>query len=153
MTPTFPIISIYLERGLEILNTQDPLDQITLNGLVKFDSNDCLYYDQLGIEWKSEIVSSNQKITFLSKLLAKSLYNPLVAIKRSWIQNGNCTLQDLVKKINYCIDNDDDVLTQFVDADNLKSKVDMCEDFDSLVKTLTDLIFKPNLQLIDESFG
>lgn len=153
MTPTFPIISIYRERGLEILNTHDPLDQITLNGIVKFDINDCLYYDQLGIVWTSEIVSSNKKITSLSKFLAKSLYNPLVVIKRSWIQNGNYNLQDLVKKINYCIDNDDDVLTQFVDADDLKSKVNMCRDFDSLVKTLTDLIFKPDLQMIRDSFG
>lgn len=148
MTPPLPIVAIYIEKGVDILTGEYPLDRVTLYGYIKHKVDDTTYYDKDGFKWRSDIYA--QKPSFLKKLLAKTFYNPLIKVERTWIKIGPYALPELIEKVNRCIDLDDDVLTQFIDASELKTKVSQSETFNGLVKILFDYAFKPDPEEVGE---
>jgi hypothetical protein len=150
MTPPFPIVTIYRENAIDILNGDYPLDQTTLYGYFKHESDKSVYYDKDGFKWTSSIYSQKYKPTLLTKLLANTLYNPTIKVERTWAKIGHYELSELIEKVNHCIDSDDDVLTQFIEGSELKAKVSNSQTFDDIVRTLIDYVFKPNSKVIGE---
>jgi hypothetical protein len=150
MTPPLPIVTIYREKGIDILNGEYPLDQTTLYGYIRHNSDKAIYYDKDGFKWTSEIYSQKFQPSFLTKLLARTFYNPIIKVERTWTKIGRYTLPELIEKVNHCIDLDDDLLTQFIGASELKLKVKQSKSFEELVKLLFDYVFKPNHGVIGE---
>ena len=150
MTPTLPIVTIYREKGIDILGDEYPLDQTTLYGYIKHESDESIYYDKGGFKWTSTINSQKYKPSLLTKLLANTFYNPTIKVERTWSKIGRYELSELIEKINRCIDLDDDVLTQFIEASKLKAKVSKSDSFERLVELLFDYVFKPNPKVIGE---
>jgi hypothetical protein len=151
MTPSFPIVTIYHENSIDILNGEYPLNQTTLYGYIKYKSDKYIYYDKDGFKWESSINSQKYKPTLLIKLLANTFYNPTIKVERNWTKVGGYELSELIEKGNQCIDLDHDVLTQFIDASDLKAKVSNSQTFEDVVTTLFDYVFKPNPTLIRET--
>jgi hypothetical protein len=143
MTPKLPVIYIYRESSLDIITGEYPLDEMTLYGLFKKKSDKAIYYDQEGVKWECIISSSKYKPTILNKILANTI-NPTIKVEHLWTQIGRYTLPELKDNVKYCIDEDDDMLTQFLDANELKSRIDRCDNFNSILDTLLQFVFKPN---------
>jgi hypothetical protein len=123
MTPPFPIVTIYRENAIDILNGDYPLDHTTLCSFVKHNPDSSVYYDKNGFKWTSSIYSQKYKPTLLTKLLANTFYNPTIEVQRSWVKIGRYELSELIEKVNHCIDLNDDLLTQFIEGSALKAKV------------------------------
>jgi hypothetical protein len=132
------------------LNGDYPLDQTTLYGYIKHDTDKSVYYDKDGFKWASSIYSQKYKPALLTKLLANPFYNPTIKVERTWVKIGQYELSELVEKVNHCIDLDDVVLTQFIEGSELKAKVSNSQTFDHIVRALFDYVFKPNPTAIGE---
>lgn len=150
MAPPFPIVTIYRENAIDILNGEHALNQTTLYGYIKHESDKNIYYDKDGMQWTSSIYSQKYKPTLLTKLLASTFYNPTIKVERTWAQIGRYELPELIKQVIHCMDLDDDVLTQFIGASELKLKVSQSNSFEELVRLLFDYVFKPNQEVIGE---
>jgi len=71
MTPSYPIISIYRERGLTIFETKTSLEQITINGILNFKSNHCYYYDGEVLYGLRKLIPQIKKYRFFLNYLQK----------------------------------------------------------------------------------
>jgi hypothetical protein len=72
----------------------------------------------------------------LSKLLANTVYNPRLKVRYEYEVKGRYHLPELVGALTHAIDQDDDILTQFHDADELKRRLDAATSFDDVVAVL-----------------
>jgi hypothetical protein len=151
MTPPLPLIAI-TANSLELVDKDYPLNQATALGLIKEAINSTKYFDKDGKIWNSQISSRNFKSTLLTRLLANTFYNPRVKVDRTWIQTGDYALERLKDHIRFCIDQDDDIITQFVEADNLKGKLDECGSFQDIIDMLYKYVYSPDEEKIYEEF-
>ena len=61
-------------------------------------------------------------------------------------------MERLKDHIRFCIDQDDDIITQFVEADNLKGKLDECGSFQDIIDMLYKYVYSPDEEKIYEEF-
>jgi hypothetical protein len=118
MQPKYPLISIY-NKGIDLIPDSSSLTKATVLGILNgkyvsfaFDSNDC--------QWEYQLISNKVKDNFLTRLLANTFYNPIVDVKPIWTLKGNYDIDKLKSLINDCVDQDDYILTQFVESETVK---------------------------------
>jgi hypothetical protein len=151
MPPQLPLIAISADF-LELVDKDYPLNQATAYGLIKGANNVTQYFDKEGNVWRSEIIPKNFRSTFLTRLLAKTFYNPKLDVDRIWTRTRDYNLKELKECICFCIDKDDDILTQFVEADTLKARLRGCNNFKEIVEVLSKYVYNPDEEKIYEEF-
>ena len=72
----------------------------------------------------------------LSKLLANTFYNPRLVVQYQYAPRGRYDVRDLREALGNASDKDDDILTQFRDADELKERLARAQAFDDIVAVL-----------------
>jgi len=72
----------------------------------------------------------------LSKLLAATIYNPRLTVRYEYRSLGRYELAELKRALLTAIDRDDDVLTQFHEAEDLKRRVEAAASFDDVAEVL-----------------
>jgi hypothetical protein len=143
--PTYPIIlTDNSTTYLDLIDNGDSLTKATALGLIKGVHKNFQAYDRDGQLWKVNKVDSNYKINGLTKFLAYTVYNPQVDVTIGWTRISHYILDDLKKDLNKRVDRDDDIITQFEEEDIIKTKIESCESFDSIVKILDKYVFKVN---------
>jgi len=85
-----------------------------------------------------EITSAvpGRALTSLSRILAKTIYNPKFSVRYEYRARGDYRLSELQHALVEAIDRDDDVLTQFHDAEELKRRLSQAQSFDDVVGVL-----------------
>ena len=151
MAPPFPLIVI-TGKHLDIVKEEHLLKQASLLWLSKGTVSETLYFDGFSKLWKSRIKPETFKPTLLKRLLAETFYNPVLQIDRVWTQADTYTIDKLKELIIQCINEDDDILTQFIEADNLKARIQDCQDFFDIIGVLTRYVFDPDEERIYEEF-
>lgn len=101
-------------------------------------------FDTDGNKWTYQLVSDEFKNTLLNRILANTFDNRLHDAKVIWTLVGSYSLSELQERIIYCIENDDDVLTQFEDAQVIIGEIDKAPTFDSIMQILDKYIFDVN---------
>jgi hypothetical protein len=96
-----------------------------------FDKN--LVYDSSGRKWKSRGIESPYKRTWWRRLLAE-VYNPIITVTVLWGDAKAYALDELKLAYRKAVDQDDDILTQFVEAEELKSRISQTKTFDQLIE-------------------
>jgi hypothetical protein len=147
MTPKLPLITFYRISAIDLITGEYPLDQTTLYGLFKEKSDKARYFDSTGTVWQCD-VSSKYKQNFLNRLIANTI-NPTIKIERVWTKTGSYSLHELKSRISDCIDKDNDILTQYIEADGLKSRINNCSSFECIVGTLMRFVFNPDTTLVE----
>jgi len=71
-----------------------------------------------------------------SRLLAATIYNPQLTVRYEYQSIGPYELADLKQALVRAIDKDDDILTQFHNAQDLKQRVTDARTFDDVVDVL-----------------
>jgi hypothetical protein len=66
-------------------------------------------------------------------LLANTVYNPRITVTILWREPKAYELQELKRAYSRAVDEDDDVLTQFVDAEQLQKKIGAARSFEELI--------------------
>ena len=70
------------------------------------------------------------------KFLALTIYNPSVLVRYDYRSVGPYEVDDLKQALADAIDQDDDILTQFHEADELKELLGNAKTFDGVLKVL-----------------
>ena len=97
---------------------------------------DVRIYHRNGYVYEVEAAKPETELPALSKVLAATLYNPTYNIAYEYRSTGFYQLDDLKKAVDQAIDADDDVLTQFHEAEELHEMVAKANSFDDVVEVL-----------------
>lgn len=135
--PELPLISIYKNAGIEIINkeTIKYFDRTSAYSLIQDSSDAEMYSSEMEI-WNLEQKTDKFKNTKWNRFLAKTIYNPSFDVTLFWKKIRPYELSELKAKIKNCIGKDNDILTQFVEANFLMHKVECSADFNKLVNNL-----------------
>lgn len=142
---TFPLICITKDKGLDFVPSESYFSKVATSALVeKRVFQDTFLFDKEGKVWSYRQVSDKFKNSFLTKFLAKTFYNPLLGAKVIWTNVGTYLIKELQDKLKSCIDKDDDIITQFDEADVIKSSLDQVTTFADILKVLDKNVFAVN---------
>ncbi len=142
MTPEFPLISVYKKRGLNIYIDDNLFRTVNTYTYISQNPDDSELYDPYGNRWTFRFINENIKNDFKTRLLANTFYNPMVSVNLDWKQTGTYDLNELKNAIFLCVDKDDDVITQFEEADEIKNEIRKCMSFEEILSTLDKMVFK-----------
>src|SRR5262249_39854882 len=106
----------------------------TLLGAISGFFEKSTVYDAQGRKWQGKGVESRYKRTWWTVLLSNTFYNPWIKVTVTWREPKPFSLDELKSAYSQAVDNDDDILTQFVDADELKRRISEARAFDELVQ-------------------
>ena len=81
---------------------------------------------------------------FLTRLLAYTIYNPTVAVIPKWKLISEFELNEIKLELIKCVDDDDDILTQFIDSDQIKNHINTAESFEIIYNILLKYVFEYN---------
>lgn len=135
MMPTFPIIEI---NDLGCLIGTEKLDDMTrcsLVGICQRRYERASYYDSKGILWSVRVSKAPYPVNIWTKIMGQ-IYNPRFSVELQWVTERPYEFRELQEAICKCVDMDDDILTQFIEADKLKKLVLETSDFHHLFNRL-----------------
>lgn len=115
-------------------------------GFIKGTGSVTLAFDPTGTVWSRSIESPQGGFSVIARVLAHTIYNPSCRLAINWTQVRSYDFDELRQHYLDAIADDDDVLTQFVERDELRSRVCKCATFADLVATW-------EWQETDSSFG
>ena len=141
MKPNFPIIVFY-EEVLDLIPAEQKLFNATKLAVLKSSLN--VVYDSEFNIWKYELKSERVKNNLFIKFLPNTLYNPIIPVTPIWTLIESSNIESLKNKINVAIDKDDDILTQFVEADELKKQISDTNSFKGIYQLLLNKVFEYN---------
>ncbi|WP_117880490.1 hypothetical protein [Aureibaculum luteum] len=141
--PEFPLISVYKKSGIDILQSESTWQKATVLAVLNGNKNS-IAFDKNGQKWNYGFKSDKVNDTFITRFLAKTVYNPIVDIKIDYNLLEKYTQQELKEEIYQCVDSDDDILTQFVESDFLKKQISESNSFESILEKLDKYIFNVN---------
>jgi len=134
---------IYNNEVLNLVPMKGHLSKATALGFIR-QTEQKVAFDGNGKKWTYRLTSVKFRDSFVTRLLAHTFYNPVIDVEPEWTMQGNYGLQELQAVINQCVDKDDDIITQFVDADTIKAAVLKANSFDDLYDTLNKYVFEVN---------
>jgi hypothetical protein len=127
-------------QAVDIIPSKSYLTRSTVLGVLR-GMDGIVTYDAQGQKWKCELVSEKVKNTFVIRLLANTFYNPEVDVRYKWHKIGQYQLPEVRGSLSVCIDEDDDLLTQFVEGEYLKEAINNCGTFEDVYQTLNKYVF------------
>lgn len=142
MIPEFPLISVYKKRGLNVFINDNLFHKVSTYTFISQNPDENELYDRYGNRWTFRFINDNIKNNFKTRLLANTFYNPMVSVDLDWKQTGTCDLNEIKKEIFLCIDKDDDMITQFEEAEYIKNEIKKCMLFEEILSVLDKLVFK-----------
>jgi len=104
----------------------------TLLGTLRGFFDKSTIYDADGRAWKAKGIESRFKRSWWTLLLANTVYNPRVTVTVLWREPKAYALDDLKFAYLKAVDRDDDILTQFVEAEELTLKISRAQSFAEL---------------------
>jgi hypothetical protein len=115
-------------------NDYFPARTAKLLGIINGFHETKIVFDAVGKKWRASGVRSRWKKSWWLTLLANTVFNPRVDIEVLWRDPEPYTLEDLKLIYTKAVDRDDDILTQFIEADVLKRKIAEAQSFENLVE-------------------
>jgi hypothetical protein len=104
-----------------------------LSLVTEYDSK-CTIYDSVGMAWGFHFVGRKEKCSLLDRLLV-GFYNPSREFPVSYSQLRSYQFAELQRAYLDGVAHDDDILTQFVDADELTKRIEQASNFTELLQT------------------
>ena len=108
---------------------------VTRLALLQNADSGCLAYDAAGHVWSFRYERRPGGFSVLERLLAHTFYNPVSRVSITWEQLRPYSFDELRQHYLDAIAADDDILTQFVETEELSARVRACSSFDQLVAT------------------
>jgi len=138
MKPIFPVILVGDKFYADIITKEEELSKTVASALIDLSSYaGDIFYDSNFETWTHVQTSDKFKHNFLTIYLAKKMiYNPVIDVKIAWTKKGTYELDELKKLLQKCIDEDDEFITQFEGANDLKEKIKQSSTFQQLIEAL-----------------
>ncbi len=132
---TFPALIVAEDGWVDYLDSAARLSAWTTTAIKKYNKCRVFLYDQTDRAWLVEsIVPRDRRSPFVR--LVHAVYNPKLAVRmrvRPIIESRIGTFQ---RALLLAIDKDDDVLTQYTEAPQLKAAIQEATSFKALVQVL-----------------
>jgi hypothetical protein len=77
-------------------------------------------------------------------ILSKTFYNPSINMIPVFTQKSKYEIDALKQNLKKCVDADDDVITQFAEADIINRAIDEASDFNEILGVFEKYIFNPD---------
>ncbi|QEE48020.1 hypothetical protein FUA48_00025 [Flavobacterium alkalisoli] len=149
MKPVFPLIDIYDSYHVDLIPAEENLSKAPATELLIKD-NHSLLYDSQGNIWKYYLKSDLFEDTVVNRVVAHTLYNPEFEVEPVWEHAGEYHIEGLKEEIQYCIDYDEGIITQYEDADIIKKEIAICFSFADVVDVLNKYVFDVDVKGILE---
>jgi hypothetical protein len=132
MTPTGPCFEVGTKGYFSFWPQFTPTRTATMLGAVRGFFEKCIVFDRDGRKWRSKGIKSAYRRSWWRVLLANTIYNPKITVTPIWGQSQPYTLSELKRAYSEAVEKDDDILTQFVEATELKKRIAEAKTFDEL---------------------
>jgi hypothetical protein len=143
--PTFPLIAISKDDSVNLVPEEKYFSKVATSALINpIVFQDTILFDSDNNKWTYKQTSEEFKNTFLTRILAKTFYNPLLDAKVVWTKADTYQIAELKEKLKICVDKDDDIITQFEEPDVIKSAISNAATFAEILKVLNKYIFAVN---------
>ena len=152
-SPTYPLILCDKSGYLDLIDHDDNLAHTNVLGFLKGAYLGFTAYDNHGNTWTVKQLKTTYRINGLTRLLAYTIYNPIIKVTFQWKKGRGYQFDRLKQKIVKQIDKDDDVLTQYEDGEVIKQEIQKCESFSELIFILNKFIFQINEQELLQNQG
>jgi len=126
--PEFPIIMTNSRGAVSGASGTDEISRHSLYGICHWSKYERRYFDAKGIIWSSFIVEAPYPVNIWTRIISQ-VYNPWFTVKFGWKSEGSYTLPELQERLCHCVDLDDDILTQFMEADKVKELIREAKSF------------------------
>lgn len=128
---------VLLSRGaIYICQSQKALTQASVYRVIGNFFSDAAAFDRNGTLWHVSEVLTPYPLNFIRKFLARTVFNPRIRIDVHWKVHRQFELDELKDMLRQIVDSDDDVITQFISAKELKSRIDKASTFENLLKKI-----------------
>lgn len=134
----FPAIITAKPDFLDIWQRLDEEVEGSLCAYIKGFWSSVRLFDAAGMEWSVEKVIPIRKINAIERILAPICYNPKIKVKLSFENPNSYTLEKLQKEIIRIIGLDDDIYTQFNEADDIIKKINLASSFAEIAAVLKE---------------
>jgi hypothetical protein len=94
------------------------------------------FFHRDGACYEIASATTEQPLAPLSEILSHTFYNPRLTVRYEYRSVGAYELDTLKKALNEAVDNDDDILAQFHEADEIKARLRLARSFDDVVDVL-----------------
>lgn len=135
-TPTEPYFSCNSKQHAielsETLETRSSVSQLTL---VADADAEWIAFDASGAAWSFRYERPPGGFSLVTRLLTKTLINPIREVAVFWTRLRSYQFPELRDAYLDAIEHDDDILTQFVERDELLRRVRSSQSFHDLVET------------------
>jgi hypothetical protein len=132
---SFPALIIADDGWVDYLENKDRLCWWTGTAIRKYDKRRVVLFDDRDCAWQVESIVPLRQLTFFAKL-AFTLRNSKLPVRIQVRPITEAPIETVRELLREAIDADDDILTQEVEADDLKKAVQNVSSFKSLVAAL-----------------
>ena len=134
MTPTAPCFVVGPRGYFSFEPSYSSQQTAKLLGAIGGFFDKSTVYDSQGRKWQAKGIESPYRRSWWTVLLANTVYNPRIAVTLLWRESEPYSLEELRLAYAKAVDKDDDILTQFVESDELKKRISEAQSFDELVE-------------------
>ncbi|MFD2785837.1 hypothetical protein [Hymenobacter rubripertinctus] len=141
MTPAFPLFCLHKvkEPYVYLVEEAQDLSHYTLAGYYNSQRHPELYFDATGRKFGCKL---KLKRSFGKwQKLVSYFYWGRISVESHWYSIGLYSLAELKEQVALCIVADDDILTQFIEAEHLLSLVEQARHFEDLYMVLSGAIY------------
>jgi hypothetical protein len=141
--PEFPIICIDKKYFVELLDSEARMSKVSALALINVPTfQDIFVFDKNGFQWSYKMISTEFKETFFNRILIKAgFYFRTFSATVIWTRVCEYDLAKLKENLVNCVDQDDDILTQFIEPKDLSNAIRDAKTFDDLVTVLKNYVF------------
>ncbi len=135
-TQDISVISIGPDGWTDTRPTLASVDSTSTYALHRRWWRGVIFFHQDGNRYEVAVAEGQRPLSLLSRVLAATVYNPRIMVLYEYRQLGPYRVDELRRAVVDAIDKDDDVLTQFHTADELKPRLSRAESFGDVVNVL-----------------
>ena len=140
MKPNFPVILIY-NNALDLISGNENLKRGSLLGILNGNSNS-IAFDNEGKVWELKLGSDKIKDNFITRFIANTIYNPKIDVIPKWNILREYELSELKSLLKKFVEKDEDIFTQFVEAEILKQYIFEAKTFEDVYRILLKKVFE-----------
>lgn len=143
--PDFPLLDIYKDDYFILINSNEELLRCRASVFFTQHKHKSFCFDAEGNKWEYILEPVYYKATTLNKVLSYIVFfNPFIDVLPVFSQVGNYELDELKSTLKKCVDVDDDVITQFVEGDVIKTAIDKASGFNEMLAVFEKYVFNPD---------
>jgi len=134
MTPAGPCFEVGPKGSFAFVPAFSSTQTATALGAIGGFFEKTTVFDRDGRKWRAAGIKAPFEKSWWRVLLANTIYNPRTTVSIEWQCPSEYRFEELKTAYSKAVDQDDDILTQFVEAPELKRKIAEVQTFDGLVE-------------------